>query len=135
LYNVARVAVSKAIFAIDKPYDYRIPEILIDKIKVGKRVMVPFGRGNKRCEAMVLSLTNDDGEKQLKEVLAVLDEEPILNANDLKLAFWVRERTFCALYDVFRAQLPTGLWYKFSSTYALNDGITYDEIVNTLSET
>jgi len=134
LYNVARVAVSKAIFAIDKPYDYRIPEILIDKIKVGKRVMVPFGRGNKRCEAMVLSLTNDDGEKQLKEVLAVLDEEPILNANDLKLAFWVRERTFCALYDVFRAQLPTGLWYKFSSTYALNDGITYDEIVNTLSE-
>ena len=134
MFNIARVAVSKAIFAIDKPYDYRIPEILQNEIAVGKRVMVPFGRGNKRCEAMVLSLTKDEGKKQLKEVLQVLDDEPILSADDLKLAFWVRERTFCALYDVLRAQLPTGLWYKFSSSYVLNDGVTYDEIVNALFE-
>lgn len=130
--NIARVAVSKAIFAIDKPYDYRIPEILMDKIQVGKRVMVPFGRGNKRCEAMVLSLTTDEGEKKLKEVLEVLDEAPVLSADDLKLAYWVRERSFCALYDVFRAQLPTGLWYKFSSTYHLSEGATYDDILKAL---
>ncbi len=130
--NIARVAVSKAIFAIDKPYDYRIPEILMDKIQVGKRVMVPFGRGNKRCEAMVLSLTADNGEKQLKEVLEVLDDEPILNAADLKLAFWVKERCFCSLYDVFRAQLPTGVWYKFSQSYHLNESTTYDDIISAL---
>ena len=134
MYNIARVAVSKAIFAIDRPYDYRIPEILLDEIQVGKRVMVPFGRGNKRCEAMVLYLTNDDGKKQLKEVLGVLDDEPVLSQDDLKLAYWVREQCFCALYDVFRAQLPTGLWYKFDSTYHLNEGVTYDDVMTLLKK-
>ncbi|MBR5479618.1 MAG: primosomal protein N' [Clostridia bacterium] len=134
MYNIARVAVSKAIFAIDKPYDYRIPEILSDKIQVGKRVMVPFGRGNKRCEAMVLSLAVDEGKKQLKEALEVLDDEPVLNEDDLKLSLWVRERCFCALYDVFRAQLPTALWYKFTQVFHLKDGVTHDDIVAALSK-
>ncbi len=128
MFNIARVAVSQAIFAIDKPYDYKIPEHLIDKICIGGRVEVSFGRGNKRCEAMVLSLCESDDVSGLKQILSVLDDEPILDREALRLAFWVRERCFCSLYDVFRAQLPSGLWYKFRPVYVLSEGTNLNDI-------
>ena len=53
---VCGVAVSAATYAIDKLYDYSIPEPLIPAVKVGCRVLVPFGLGNKKVEGMVLIL-------------------------------------------------------------------------------
>ena len=51
---VAKIAVSAATYAIDKPYSYRVPEGMA--VEPGMRVTVPFGRGNRRCEGVVLSL-------------------------------------------------------------------------------
>ncbi len=45
LASIARVAVSAATYTIDKPYDYLIPEKLLEKVRPGVRVAVPFGRG------------------------------------------------------------------------------------------
>ena len=56
---IAKIAVSAATFAIDKPYSYRVPEELC--LQPGQRVTVPFGRGNRRCEGVVLSV--EDGEQ------------------------------------------------------------------------
>ncbi len=122
MFNIARVAVSQAVFAIDKPYAYTIPEHLAEKICIGVRVEVSFGRGNKCCEAMVLALEESENVTGLKQILSVLDSEPIISREAMRLAFWVRERSFCSLYDVFRAQLPSGLWYKFKPIYTLADG-------------
>ena len=44
---IAKIAVSKANFAIDKPYSYRIPAGMA--LQPGMRVMVPFGRSNRQC--------------------------------------------------------------------------------------
>ena len=43
---IAKLAVSAANFAIDKPYSYRIPESMV--LRPGQRVIIPFGRGNRR---------------------------------------------------------------------------------------
>ena len=51
---IAEVAVSCAIFAIDQPYSYRIPQGM--QILPGMRVVVPFGRANRRTEAIVLGV-------------------------------------------------------------------------------
>ena len=51
---VAKIAVSAANFAIDKPYSYRIPEGMT--LLPGQRVQIPFGRGNSRTEGVVLSV-------------------------------------------------------------------------------
>ena len=42
----------------------------------------------------------------------VLDDEPILNAEQIKLALFMRERFFCTVYDAVRAMLPAGLWFN-----------------------
>ncbi len=62
---IAKIAVSAALFAIDKPYSYRFGEDL--PLKVGMRVQVPFGAGNRRCEGIVLQITQGD-ESRLKSI-------------------------------------------------------------------
>ena len=51
---IAKIAVSAATFAIDKPYSYAIPEGMV--LEPGQRVTVPFGRGNRQSEGVVLSI-------------------------------------------------------------------------------
>ena len=96
---IAKIAVSAATFAIDKPYSYRIPEGL--DLRPGHRCVVPFGRGNRRSEGVVLSVEagNEDG---LKTVERCLDEAPVLTEYMLRLAAFVRERYFCTFYDAIR---------------------------------
>ena len=121
---VAKIAVSAATFAIDKPYSYWVPEGM--ELQPGMRVSVPFGRGNKRCEGVVLSVEpgTPDG---LKTVERSLDQEPLLSMTMLRLAAFMRERYFCTLYDAIRAMLPGGLWFRASETYELTDDRSWQE--------
>ena len=117
---VCGVAVSAATYAIDKLYDYSIPEPLIPAVKVGCRVLVPFGRGNKKVEGMVLVLRPEAYSAQrLKPVTEVLDEEPILDATQIKLGIWLREHLYCTFFDCLRLMLPSGLWFQRKETYTL----------------
>ena len=109
--SVARVAVSAATYWIDKPYDYLIPEDLADRVCPGVRVFVPFARGNRRAEGIVLAVSDHSEYQQLKAVLSVLDEAPILTEEQIKLALFMRERFFCTVYEAVKAMLPAGLWF------------------------
>ena len=67
-------------------------------MQIGTRVLVPFGFGNKRAEAVVLAFREDAGEFKLKPIVEVLDETPILTAEQLRLAAWMRERLYCTYF-------------------------------------
>ncbi|MDR3277686.1 MAG: hypothetical protein LBT12_02845, partial [Oscillospiraceae bacterium] len=110
--TVARIAVSAANFAIDRPYDYKVPDSLSGLILPGMRVAVPFGRGNRHSEGVVLSLSDGSGFEKLKSVEAALDKRPVLEEEQLKLALWMSDRFFCTVYDAIRAMLPAGMWFK-----------------------
>ena len=105
----AKIAVAEAVYSMDKPYSYLVPPEL--RLEPGMRVNVPFGRGNRNVEGIVLSL--EPGEEEgLKSVLCTLDAAPVLSERMLHLAAFVRERYFCTFYDAIRAMLPAGLWLK-----------------------
>ena len=108
---VAKVAVSKAVYAIDKPYDYLVPAALEDRLRPGMRVLVPFGAGNRGSDGIVLALAQQEMGGGLKAITAALDEEPVLDRRGLQLALWMRERYFCTVYDAVKAMLPAGLYY------------------------
>ena len=115
---IAKIAVAAANFAIDKPYSYAIPEGMA--LQPGVRVTVPFGRGNRPSEGIVLSL--EDGDTAgLKYVRDCLDPEPLLSGLMLRLAAFLRERYFCTFYDAVRAMLPAGLWFQTNDTYSLTE--------------
>ena len=115
---IGKIAVSAANFAIDKPYSYWIPRDMT--LAPGQRVTVPFGRGNRRAEGVVLSV--EEGSREgLKTVEAVLDESPLLSPLQLRLAAFLRERYFCTFYDACRAILPAGLWFDTKAVYSLTE--------------
>ena len=67
---VAKVAVSKAVYAIDKPYDYLVPAALEDRLRPGMRVLVPFGAGNRGSDGIVLALAQQETGGGLKAFTA-----------------------------------------------------------------
>ena len=109
---IAKLAVSAATYHIDKPYTYTIPREMAETIVPGMRVIVPFGRGNRKCEAFVLATGEAEEEKTLKSVESILDDEPVLEPWQLKLAMWMGTRFFCTVYEAARTMLPVGMWYK-----------------------
>ena len=121
---IAKIAVSAANFAIDKPYSYRIPEDCT--VLPGQRVTVPFGRGNRRCEGVVLTV-EEGSEANLKSVEQILDPEPAVSACQLRLAAFIRERYFCTFYDAVRAMLPAGLWFQTKSTVSLTEDRSWSD--------
>ena len=121
---IAKIAVSAANFAIDKPYSYAIPASM--DLQPGLRVMVPFGRSNRHTEGVVLSL-EEASEAGLKQVASVLDDAPVLSLRMLQLAAFMRERYFCTLFDCLRVMLPAGLWFQSKDTYTLTDDKSWQE--------
>lgn len=108
----AQVAVSAAVYSIDRPYDYLIPEKLRREVLVGSRVVIPFGKGNRRCEGIVLSLSEKCAYKSPKPIESLLDPVPVLSGEQMKLALWMRDRFFCTVYDAVHAMLPSGIWFS-----------------------
>ena len=121
---IAKIAVSAANFAIDKPYSYFFEDH--QKILPGMRVMVPFGRSNRHTEGVVLGVENgcSDG---LKQVVKSLDDAPVVSDTMLRLAAFLRERCFCTFYDAIRVMLPAGLWFQSKDTYALTADRSWQE--------
>ena len=121
---IGKIAVSAANFAIDKPYSYRIPQDMT--LAPGQRVMVPFGRANRRTEGIVLTV-EPGSEDKLKPVESCLDDNPILTETQLRLAAFLRERYFCTFFDAIRVMLPAGLWFRTRLTVSLTEDRSWKE--------
>ena len=123
MVRTAKIAVSASTYAIDRPYDYLIPGQLAEAVHPGMRAAVPFGRGNRVSDGIVLALgEREDGEK-LKSILALLDEEPLLDEGAIQLALWMREQYFCTVYDAMRAMIPAGLWFSLKNCWRIAPGV------------
>ena len=107
---VASVAIQEAGYAMDKLYAYAVPPRLEAQAAVGKRVSVPFAKGNRRREGMVFALEEESSYPSLKPLDVWLDESPILSPEELRLARWMKARFFCTYYDAVKAMLPAGVW-------------------------
>ncbi len=107
---IAQVAVEQTAFHFDRVYSYDAQSVA-DTIAPGCRVLVPFGKGNRYRQGMVMKVeyAEETAAVPLKSIVSVLDEQPLLNAELLDLAAFLKERTFCSLFDAVRAMLPTGL--------------------------
>lgn len=118
---IAKIAVSAATYWLDRPYDYMVPDEMRRQIMPGMRVRVPFARGNRLCEGLVLALSEHSDYEKLKPVFALLDKEPVLSEELIKLAIFMRERFFCTVYDAAKTMLPVGLWFDSEGRQRVND--------------
>lgn len=112
------VAVSGTAYSFDRLFSY----LSIRQIPCGCRVVVPFGNGNAHRLGLVLSCKEHiQSEIQLKNVLEIVDETPVLSGEMQKLVFWLRQTTFCTYYDAVRTVLPPHLQIHLEKEITLTD--------------
>lgn len=114
--QIAKIAVSAATYAIDKPYDYIAP----DDACPGQRVLVPFGKGNRTCEGMILSVRQEIPTMPLKSIRTLLDSECVATEREIRLALWMRQRYFCTFFDAIHTILPAAVWYSHSEMWSVS---------------
>lgn len=131
----AYVAVAAATYAIDKPYEYLVPEAMLNKIAPGVRVRVCFGNGNRRTEGIVLDIHELTSAHaiRLKTILDIIDDVPVLGDKLIKLGLWLREQCFCTFFDIAHSMLPSGVWHKFETAYFFSNEVEYEDAENLVS--
>ncbi|MDE7190419.1 MAG: primosomal protein N' [Muribaculaceae bacterium] len=107
-------------------FTYAVPEALIDKVVVGGRVLVQFGK-KKFYTAIVESVHSQRPEGyEVKPFVALLDEEPIVRYPQLKFWHWIADYYLCAVGDVYKAAVPTGLKPESETFISLNPDFEFD---------
>lgn len=118
------VLIQIPVVAVDQTYTYVVPFSLVDKIKVGVRVKVNFN--NRLLEGFVMGFNLDEESGyELKEVVEVVDLEPILTKELYELGFYMQKTTLCTLISAYQSMLPKA--YKASIKSKVN--IKYDVYV------
>lgn len=113
---------------IDRVFDYSVPDCFLDKIKLGIRVKVPFGK--MELEGFVVEV-KDSSDIEVKDILDVIDDEAILNSELLELGKKMQEDTLATLISCYQIMLPKALKAKngqvinkkFDTCYYLNKDI------------
>ena len=107
---VAKIIVDVPLMQTDQPYSYRIPAEFEGMLEVGMRVHVPFGKGNRLIQGIVLGLESQSSEEEieqdLKDIAEVLDFSPVLTQEQLWLAEELRKSVFSYKISILKAMLP-----------------------------
>lgn len=125
------VALENTAYHFDKLYDYSVPVGLADKVSLGNRVIVPFGKSNARRQGVILRINDEQPSTKLKNIVEIKDDESLLEGDLYKLIFWLKDRTFCTYFDAFRCILPTGFNLKLNYFYGA-DPQADEALINSL---
>jgi len=108
VFTYAGVIINSSSSALDRAFTYAIPDALSNELKVGSRVLVPFGKGNRRTEGFVVSLI-DSVQGEVKEISGLCDEIPLFTEKDLTLIEWMREKYLCTYLECIKVLIPSGI--------------------------
>lgn len=115
MYNLyAKVILNNNSKSTDHIYTYGISEQFEKYIEVGKRVKINFGRNKHIIDGIVISLISncDISENKIKPIIDIIDDEPIIKEEMIKLSLWMRERYICKFSDAIRLMVPSMLKYE-----------------------
>jgi primosomal protein N' (replication factor Y) len=93
---------------LDQAYSYAVPDALRGNLAVGKRVQVPFGRGDKTTVGYCVGVSETPPARAVKSLVRVLDDEALLNPHLLRLTRWMADYYLCGWGQVLNAVIPAG---------------------------
>ena len=109
---LAQVIVDVPLMQTDKPYSYQVPEEFSPFLEKGMRVHVPFGKGNRLIQGIVVGLEETPlatQDQELKSIVEVLDYQPVLGEEQFWLADQLRKTVFAYKITLLKAMLPSVL--------------------------
>ena len=107
---------------LDRLFTYIIDEDFIDIAREGMRVVVPFGRGNKPIKGLLISIVDEFHDNyELKSIIDVLDDKPIISKEMLRLGYWIKEEYLCTYLEALQPILPPGDYKEVNTFVELMD--------------
>ena len=103
---VAEVIINSTVKKLNRIFDYEVPTELVGTIKLGSRVLVPFGNAKSLEEGFVVGF-KDTSEYKVKEIKEI-EEGFNISEDNIKLANWMAKRYFCNISDAIKMMLPPG---------------------------
>lgn len=118
----ADVIVDISVDALDRTFQYKIPEKLEGVVSVGAKVMIPFGRGNRQMSGFVVGISDTPQwpEDKIKELLAMEEKDVPVEGQLLKLAAWIRDRYGATMNEALKTVLPIKKQVKSVEEHWLN---------------
>lgn len=104
----ANVVVDISSEKLDRPFLYLIPPHMETEVKIGMRVQIPFGRGNRQIAGYVIDMTEktEYDKDKIKSILSVINDEETVETRLIALAAWMRERYGSTMIQALRTVLP-----------------------------
>ncbi|WP_172925359.1 primosomal protein N' [Streptococcus sp. 477] len=129
--SIAKIIVDVPLMQTDQPYSYKIPKEFEGMLEVGMRVHVPFGKGNRLIQGIVLGLesqVDEEGVSQdLKDIAEVLDFSPVLTQEQLWLAEELRKSVFSYKISILKAMLPRFLNSSYDKILYPLEGLSQED--------
>ena len=118
---IVEVIVDVAAYPIDRPFDYVVPGHLEDLVERGSRVHVPFG--NRKVQGFITNIKRETevDRSKLKEVQSIIDVEPVITEELLKLSKWMTKKTLCYEIDALQVMLPAALRASYKKNIKIVD--------------
>lgn len=116
----ARVIIDISHEKVDRPFCYKIPPAMTDRIGIGSAVMIPFGQGNSKRKGYVIELLEepDFDPDKIKEILEV-QEGVRVESKLILLAFWMKEQYGCTMIQALQMVLPVKVKVRAKETKTL----------------
>lgn len=115
--KIAEIIVDNKCKETDRIFSYAIPEDLT--VEIGHRVIVPFGRGNKKIAGYVIGFTDtiEFNKEKLKSIIKLAEPEPLIYKNMIEMVKWMREKYLCYYIEAIHALLPANVRIKTTYYY------------------
>ncbi|AVM42177.1 replication restart helicase PriA [Fastidiosipila sanguinis] len=135
-----KIFLRKALSSFDRIYTYKVPETMLEDISIGRRVLIPFGKGDRFNEAFIFSILNlkesSEAEKlgdKIKSLAAVLDKGPLLSNMQIKLLAQMKQLYSCTYGQAASLMLPAGFNLQLAEIITITD-LGLDELDDTFIE-
>ncbi|SCG83512.1 primosomal protein N' (replication factor Y) (superfamily II helicase) [Proteiniborus sp. DW1] len=130
--DFVEVVVDNTSASTDRFYTYVVPEEYKKHIEVGKKVLVPFGKGNKLVEGVIVNVINNTEipKSRIKPIKDIFNDDPILSKNLIELSFWMKDRYLAQYSDILKSMMPSGTINKVVEIIKLvnNEEAVYEKL-------
>lgn len=121
---------------VDRPFQYRIPDSLKEKLAVGMCVQIPFGTGNRKRKGYVIEITgkNEYPEEKIKEIDGIITDNLPAEADAIRLAAWMRQTYGSTMIAALKTVLPVKRAVKAIEKKKLRRSLPAEELTSLLGE-
>ena len=121
---------------VDRPFQYRIPDSLKEKLAVGMCVQIPFGTSNRKRKGYVIEITgkNEYPEEKIKEIDGIITDNLPAEADAIRLAAWMRQTYGSTMIAALKTVLPVKRTVKAVEKKKLRRSLSAEELTALLGE-